>query len=123
MSKQNLVVLVVEDSLIILERIFSLLEENEDVKMVVHAANYQETLKMMEKIRADVILLDINLPDKSGVEILKEIKKEKPEVKIVILTNHATEDYRQLCINAGADFFLDKSNDFGKIPQVLSSMT
>lgn len=122
MKKKNLVVLVVEDSLMILERIFGLLEEDENVKLVVHAASYRETLKMMEKINADVVLLDINLPDKSGVDILKKLKIEKPGVKIIILTNHATDNYRELCTNMGADYFLDKSNEFERIPEVLNKL-
>lgn len=122
MKDSQLVVLVVEDSLLIIERIFSLLEESEHIKLVVHAANYAESMKMIKEVNADVVLLDINLPDKSGIELLQEIKSNHPGMKVVMLTNHANQNYREICMHMGADYFLDKSNDFEKIPDVIRTL-
>ena len=122
MKTKNLVVLVVEDSLLIINRILNVLEEAENVKLVIHASNYSESIKMINEISADVVLLDINLPDKSGIELLRVIKNRYPQTKVIMLTNHASDNYRELCSYMGADFFLDKSNDFEKIPEAISSI-
>jgi len=116
------VVLVVEDSLLIIERILRLLNESKNIKMVIHAANYAESLKMISEISADIILLDLNLPDKSGIELLKEIKNDQPQTKVIVLTNHASDNYRQICTQFGADYFFDKSSDFDKIPETINAI-
>ena len=121
MNTKDLVVLIVEDSLMIIKRILSMVEEVKNVKLVIHAANYKESIKMLKEIEADIVLLDINLPDKSGVELLKEIKSHRPLIKVIMFTNHASEDYRNLCLGMGADYFLDKSNDFDKIPEAIAA--
>ena len=123
MEHKGKVVLVVEDSLLIIERILRLLSEASGIKMVIHAANYAESQKMINEIDADIILLDLNLPDKSGIELLKEIKTNHPEIKVIVLTNHASDNYRQICTSMGADHFFDKSSDFDKIPGTISAMT
>jgi DNA-binding NarL/FixJ family response regulator len=122
MNSKNLVVLVVEDSLLIIERIFTLLEETDNIKLVVHAANYAESIKMIKEVEANVVLLDINLPDKSGIELLQVIKANHPGMKVIMLTNHATESYREICTYMGADYFLDKSNEFDKIPEAIRAL-
>jgi len=122
MKTKKLVVLVVEDSLLIINRILCMLEEAENVKLVIHASNFSESLKMINEINADVVLLDINLPDKSGIELLRIIKTNYPQTRVIMLTNHASDNYRELCTYMGADFFLDKSNDFEKIPEAINSL-
>ena len=67
----------------------------------------------------DAIILDLQLGTGNGLQLLKSIKQRKPSVKIVVLTNHSTEDNRQHAMRAGADGFLDKSTDFERIPDFL----
>jgi len=122
MENKGKVVLVVEDSLLIIERILRLLSEASNIKMVIHAANYAESQKMINEIDADIILLDLNLPDRSGIELLKEIKTNHPQIKVIVLTNHASDNYREICTYMGADHFFDKSSDFNKIPETISAM-
>lgn len=122
MSDKKIVILVVEDSLLIIERIVSMLSEVDNVKLIIHAASYRESIRMMNEVSADVVLLDLNLPDKSGIELLQVIKATQPRMKVIVLTNHATDSYREMCTGMGADYFFDKSNDFDKIPDVIGGM-
>ena len=122
MSDNRKIVLVVEDSLLIIERILSLLSESSNIKMIIHAANYSESIKMINEINADIVLLDLNLPDKSGIELLKEIKNNHPQMKVIVLTNHASDNYREICTYMGADYFFDKSSDFDKITETINIM-
>jgi len=120
MKDNRKIVLVVEDSLLIIERILSLLSEAENIKMIIHAANYSESIKMINEISADIVLLDLNLPDKSGIELLKEIKNNHPQMRVIVLTNHASDNYREICTYMGADYFFDKSSDFDKITETIN---
>jgi DNA-binding NarL/FixJ family response regulator len=107
----------------LIDRILGMLSELDNIKMVIHAANYAESIKMINNIQADIVLLDINLPDKSGIELLKEIKLIYPHLKVIMMTNHATDNYRKLCNHLGADYFFDKSYDFDKIPDAINKLS
>lgn len=122
MEETKKTVLVVEDSLLIIERILRLLNEADNIKMVIHAANYEEGLKMLNEIDTDIVLLDLSLPDKNGIELLKVIKVKHPQIKVIVLTNHANDNYREICIYTGADYFFDKSSDFDKITETIATM-
>ena len=82
MKKEKKIVLVVDDSILILERIIPLLEEVSNIQFVVHAANYNEAIALLERLMPDIVLLDINLPDKSGIELLRKIKEESRELSV-----------------------------------------
>ena len=122
MNDKRKVILIVEDSLLIIERILHLLSEAKNIKMVIHAGNYNESIKMLNEMKADIVLLDLNLPDKSGIELLREIKNHHSHVRVIVLTNHASDTYREMCTYMGADYFFDKSSEFDKIAGTINSM-
>jgi len=68
-----------------------------------------------------VVLLDINLPDKSGIELLRLIQERHPETAVLMISNNADQYYRNICKKLGARYFLDKSTDIDLIPSILSS--
>jgi DNA-binding NarL/FixJ family response regulator len=113
------VILVVEDSLIIREKIFSILEEIKSEKRVVYATNYTDSMRMIKELNANIVLLDIRLPGKNGIFLLRQIKEHYPDVKVIMLSNHAGDNYRKTCEQLGAEFFLDKSIEFEKIPDTV----
>lgn len=120
MKTKKTIILVVEDSLPLAVRIFSLLEGIPDVDFVLHSASSAESLRVIKQTRLDIVLLDINLPDGNGIDILKQLRILQPGSKVIMLTNFTTNAYRETCFKLGADFFLDKSNDFERIPQIIS---
>jgi DNA-binding NarL/FixJ family response regulator len=65
-------------------------------------------------------LLDINLPGKNGIELLKLFKASKKNTEVIMITNHADAYYRQQCLELGAEIFLDKSHDFMLLPGIIS---
>ena len=71
----------------------------------------------------DAVILDIRLPRKSGIEVLRDIKKDKPSPVVIILTNYPYPQYQKECTEAGADYFLNKSTEFNKIADVLKNLT
>jgi DNA-binding NarL/FixJ family response regulator len=122
MKPKEVVILVVEDSLLVIDRIVGMLSEIKNIKHILHASNYADSLKLIREANASIVLLDINLPDKSGIELLQEIKTNHPQLKVMMLSNYASDDYRDLCTNMGADYFFDKSNDFEKIPAAINEL-
>jgi DNA-binding NarL/FixJ family response regulator len=111
--------LVVDDSIVVVDRLIPLLESIENIAIVIHAGTYQEAIEMLSQIKPDMILLDINLPDKSGIELLKKIREKDREIVVIMITNHATPEYSKLCKRLGANYFFDKSKDFEMIPEVI----
>ena len=71
----------------------------------------------------EMVILDINLPDGSGFDVLKFMKKSKAHIPILILTNHSTEPFRRRAQQYGADFFFDKTNEFENAIEVLESLS
>jgi DNA-binding NarL/FixJ family response regulator len=120
MKREKKIVLVVDDSILILERMIPMLEEVSNIQFVVHAASYNEAIELLERLMPDIVLLDINLPDKSGIELLRKIKEEYKKMKVFMITNQANDYYKKICKKLGADNFFDKSKDFNLIPELIS---
>ena len=119
----KLLLLIVDDNMYFVERMIALLEETGNVGYINVASDYDEAQQLLDIEQHDLVILDINLPGKSGIELLKKIKQPGASCKVIMVTNHADEYYRQQCKELGADFFLDKSNDFGKVPLIVRSFS
>jgi len=121
MKNDKKTVLIVDDSILIMERMIPIMEEIENISFVVHAATYQEGLEVLSRLTPDVVLLDINLPDKSGIELLRLIRERHLETAVLMISNNADIYYRTVCKKLGASHFLDKSTDIDMLPAVLSA--
>jgi two-component system chemotaxis response regulator CheY len=121
--KKGPVILIVDDNMNFVDRMISLLQETDLPRQIFSANNYNEARRMLEEVSPDIILLDINLPGKSGIEILKWIRLTNISAVILMLTNHADAYYRQQCMDLGADYFLDKSEDFGLVPAIINKLS
>ena len=104
------------------ERMVALLEEITNIGNIIVASDYNEAYRLLQDENPDLVLLDINLPGKNGIEILRKLRLSGSECRVIMLTNHADEYYRQQCRELGADHFLDKSNDFAKVPDIVSRL-
>lgn len=115
-------VLIVDNSIFIIERLLIILKEVKGIEKIVTATNYEEAVNILEEMKMDIVLLDIQLPGKNGIELLKYIVKNFPAVNIIILSNLVSEYYQKLCLDLGANCFIDKSKDFASIPDVIFSI-
>ncbi len=120
-TKKGLKILIVEDSLLIVKRLWTLLSDMEGVSTIAHAKDANEAILLAMELNPDVIILDIKIPGKSGVEVLPELKT-KSYAKVIMLTNYSDAYYKNLCMKLGAEYFLDKSNEFEKINEILMSI-
>ncbi|GMR08523.1 MAG: response regulator transcription factor [Gammaproteobacteria bacterium] len=108
-------VLIVDDHAIVRAGLKQLLNDCPDVVATDEATNSHEALKKIREQDWDVVLLDISMPGKNGLEILKQIKRERPKAAVLILSMHAENQYALRALKAGAAGYLTK----GCIPEQL----
>ena len=121
-SNQKVRVFIADDSLIVREHLVTLLDELTEVEIVGQAETVAEAISAIGKLQPDVVILDIRMPDGSGIDVLESIKQDEPAPVVVVLTNYPYPAYRQKCLQAGADFFLDKSAEFDQIPGLFEQL-
>lgn len=68
---------------------------------------------------ADTLLLDLQLIDGNGLDVLAAVKPQRPGMHVIVLSNFATPQHRRASLAAGADVFLDKSQEFARVPEIL----
>ena len=120
-NKKKLSVLIVEDSLLIVKRLRLLLNDFDCVDQIYQANNADEALLISTQLRPSVIFLDIKIPGRSGVEVLPDLLKQNNST-VIVLSNYSDDSYRKLCMDIGASYFLDKSNEFDKIKEILNTI-
>ncbi len=113
-------VLIVDDSEAVRERIKMLISELTMVEMIGEAENARQAIEHIRQQAPDVVILDIRMPGGNGIDVLREIDKKDRLPVIIMLTNYPYPQYRRKCMDAGADFFFDKSREFEKVVEVLS---
>jgi len=123
MSKQRKVILIVDDSILIVERLLDFIGSIENIDEIKHADTYEKAELLFRQCKPDIVLLDIQLPDASGINLLNKIKSYHREVIVMMFSNHASSYYKSVCMELGADYFFDKSKDFDLIPGIISSLT
>lgn len=112
-------VIIADDSTIMLDRLQQMLLCLKGVEVLGAFGNGTDALRALHKLKPDLAILDNKMPGIKGVEIIKEIRKDDSKMKLMLLTFYTDTYYREQAMNAGADFFLSKSDDFEKIPEII----
>jgi DNA-binding NarL/FixJ family response regulator len=94
----------------------------QEVDVIGEAGEVQEATDAILEQKPDVVLLDIHLFNGSGIAVLQRLKREKPAPAVIILTNYPYPQYRQKCLEAGADFFFIKSSEFDQVVPALKQL-
>jgi DNA-binding NarL/FixJ family response regulator len=102
--------LIVDDSDLLQSRLKKALLLLDDSMEIIQTNCCEEASKLFLFRKPDIVILDIALPDGSGIDLLRTFKNESPEVIIAMLTNFPTTEFRSTCLSLGADYFFDKSN-------------
>ena len=103
-------VVIADDHQILREGLKQLLLAAGDLDVVGEAGDGQEVLERMRTLQFDVLLLDMSMPGKSGVELIKQVKAEKPKLRILVLSMHEEHQYAVRAIRAGASGYLTKES-------------
>jgi len=101
-------VLIADDHSIVREGIKSLLASVPDIVIAAEARNGDEVFEKIQKETVDMVILDITMPGQSGLEVLKQLKADNPNLPVLILSMHPEEQYGMRVLKAGADGYLTK---------------
>lgn len=112
-------VLIADDSTLIITRLVKVLSPIKGINRLYIAKDGRDTLDLFYETKTDAMILDISLPELNGIDILKKVKRESPEVKVIIYTSYPTSDFKDACEKLGADYFLDKAMDLEKVESIL----
>jgi DNA-binding NarL/FixJ family response regulator len=114
--------LIVDDSAVIRRRLVSLLSEIEGVQLVGEAGDAIKGADLIRGLNPDVVILDIRMPDRSGIGLLESIQDRVDMPVIIVLTNYPYAAYRKRCMELGASHFFDKSTEFDELEQVVREL-
>lgn len=119
-------VITVEDSPVVVERMRVLLSDLPAIQFSGNAVSITEAEKLMAEQQADLAILDIHLkanaPHRSGIDLLSSLKRNYPDMVIIMLTNLSSAQYREKCLSLGASYFFDKSSDFDKMTDTIEAI-
>lgn len=109
-EKATIRVFIADDHAIVREGLKQILAEQRDIVVAGEAENGLDAVKLFRRAKPHVMLLDISLPDRNGIEVLKQIKDEKPELAVLMLSMHREDQYAIRALKAGAAGYLTKQS-------------
>lgn len=113
-------VFLVEDSPAIRERLEALLGAVPGTTVIGRAAGASDAIRDILATRPDLVLLDVQLAEGSGFDVLRELHARAPDLPVVMLTNYSSDPYRQIAERFGARAFFDKTREFERVREVLA---
>ena len=112
-------ILIVDNSEIIRSRLQSLVADLDGATVVGMATDARQALLLFQSVNPDLVILDLRMPEGSGLDVLQEIKARSPSTQVAILTNYPYAAYRKRCAELGADYFFDKATEFEMFKTIL----
>ena len=109
-EKASIRVFIADDHAIVREGLKQILAEQRDIVVAGEAETGLDAVKLFRKSRCNVLLLDISLPDRNGIEVLKQIKSEQPDLAVLMLSMHREDQYAIRSLKAGAAGYLTKQS-------------
>ncbi|MDO5675743.1 MAG: response regulator transcription factor [bacterium] len=120
MKKFRLV--IAEDHAVLRDGLRSMLSTIEDIEVVAEACNGLEAIRCVETLVPDLLLLDISMPLLSGLSVVSDVKSRYPEVKIILLTVHESEEYLRETMTKGVEGFCLKKADFSELAEAITTV-
>ncbi|MEI6302205.1 MAG: response regulator transcription factor [Betaproteobacteria bacterium] len=101
---------IADDHTIVREGLKQLLSAADDLQVIAEACDGQEVLQRVRELDFDVLLLDLSMPGRSGMELIKQVHAEKPKLRVLVLTMHEEQQYAVRAIKSGASGYLTKES-------------
>jgi two-component system, NarL family, invasion response regulator UvrY len=121
--KDMIKILIVDDHAVVRKGIRQILSEEKNISALGEASNSEELMSQLYENDWDIIILDITLPGKNGLDLLIEIKKRKPDIKVLILTMHTEEEIAIRALKTGASGFLNKDSVPGELISAVNKIS
>ena len=114
--------IIVDDSDLIRQRLVDILSDFPELEIIGQEGEAHQAIVSIRLEKPDLVILDIGLIGGSGIDVLHEIKRDNPDIKVIMLTSYPVPQHRRRCIEEGADAFLDKSNGFEHIRPIIENL-
>jgi two-component system, NarL family, invasion response regulator UvrY len=108
-------VVLCDDHAMIRRGIRDTLTEANDIQVVAEAGSYAEVKDILRTMPCDVLLLDLNLPGRSGLEVLASLREAQSPIRVLVVSMFAEDQYALRCLRAGADGYLNKAGDTAEL--------
>jgi len=115
-------VMITDDHVMIREGIKKLLEYDGSIEVIAEAGDGEECLEMLKTLKPEVLLLDINMPKKNGIEVLEQIKKNKMNLRVLILTVHNEVEYLLKAVDIGVDGYILKDSESSELKRAITAI-
>ncbi len=122
-DSSGLQLLIVEDSPVVRDRLVALAREHLPAESIATAGNGVEALAVFDRSNPDAVVLDIDLPDMSGLRVLEHIRRHSTSTEVIIFTNSGGPEMAARCRLLGANHFVDKAHDINPIIASLRTIT
>jgi CheY-like chemotaxis protein len=122
-DSSGLQLLIVEDSPFVRERLLAMAREHLPAESIATAGSGAEALAVFDRSDPDAVLLDIGLPDMSGLQVLEHIRRQGTSTEVIIFTNSNGPEMAARCHLLGANHFVDKAHDIRPIIESLRTIT
>ena len=121
-KNKSMRVLLADDSDLIIERLSEMLKMYRQTEIIGSFKNGAEALEAIKVLKPDLLIIDINMPEMNGIDVITETRKTNKELKIIVLTFYSSSRYHDLAIKAGADYFFNKVDDFEEVSMVIAGI-
>lgn len=122
-SVRNIKVFVADDSIVLRERLLEMLQEIAGVEVLGCAADGLHAINCIRELKPDAVVLDIQMPCGTGLDVLKNVKKAGTGPLVIVFTNFPYPQYRKRALECGAEFFFDKTTEFEKLRELFEQLT
>ena len=112
-------IIIADDHSMVREGLKQLLELDGDIRVIGEAGDGEDCLKILQKNMPQILLLDIDMPNMNGLEVLKRIKKDKMDLKVIILTVHNEIEYLLKAVEIGIDGYILKDSDSAELREAI----
>ena len=114
--------MLADDHVLIREGIKQLLEFDGSMKVIAEASDGIECLEKLKNVKPDILLLDINMPNMNGIDVLKELKEKNDPLKVLILTVHSEVEYLVKAVDIGANGYILKDSGSTELKQAINAV-
>ena len=120
---RNITVFLADDSIVLRERVLEMLRDIPGVEVLGCAEDGLHAIDCIRALHPDVVILDIQMPRGTGLDVLKNIRPVNGTPLMIVFTNFSYPQYRKRALEGGADYFFDKTTEFEKLRELFGQLT